>query len=105
MPQSNNPLASPANGAVTMPLRDLAELLVKHYKYHEGLFDLAFEFQISVGAIGPSPELVMPGAMVGISRVGLIQALQVGPYTVDAKQSNPLPIVAKKRVSAKTALK
>lgn len=80
-------------------LREIAELLVKHQGLHEGLYDLAIEFQIGVGGVGPSPELVLPGAMLGVKRIGLKQTLVTGTTTVDASVVNPL--IAVKKIAAK----
>lgn len=80
-----------------MTLKELAELLIKEKNLHEGLFDLAFEFQIAVGGVGPTTESLVPGAMIGVSRVGLTQTQQVGPHTVDAALVNPAQALPKKR--------
>lgn len=72
-----------------LSLKELAAILVRHKELHEGLYDVSMEFQIAVGAIGPSPDAVLPGAMVGISRIGLSKVEQMGPQTVDAAMLNP----------------
>ena len=72
-----------------LSLQELGAMLVKHYDLHEGLFDLMFEFQIGIGPVGPSPESLVPGAMVGVSRIGLMETLEKGPRTIDATQVNP----------------
>ena len=77
-------------------LNDLAEILVRHEGIHEGLYDLTVEFQFAVGAVGPAPESLLPGAMVGISRIGIVQSPQAGPNTVDAAKVNPSPTIRKK---------
>lgn len=77
-------------------LREITELLVKHHGLHEGLFDLALEFQIIVGAVGPDPSSIFPGAMFGIKRIGITKSAQSGASTVDAAEVNPLKVVAKK---------
>lgn len=82
---------------ISLEHRDLAEILVKHHNLHEGLYDLAFEFQIAVGAIGPSPESVLPGAMIGIKGVGLMKADKEGPQTVDAAKVNPMKKTTRKK--------
>ena len=51
-------------------LTELAEILSKHHGLHEGLYEVAFELQVGIGAIGPAPGSTLPGAMVGI-KVGL----------------------------------
>ena len=73
-----------------LELKELAELLVKHYGYHEGLWDLSVEFQLALGHLGPTPKEVLPAALLGVSRVGLTRANQLGPFTVDASSVNPL---------------
>lgn len=82
---------------LSLELHDLAALLVKHHDLHEGLYDLSFEFQIAVGAIGPSPELVLPGAMIGIKGIGLTKAEKEGPMTVDAAKVNPVKKPSRKK--------
>jgi hypothetical protein len=69
-----------------LPLRELGQLLVRHFELKEGLWDVAVEFQLAVGTLGPSPEQVLPGTMVGVSKVGLSRAGKVGPLTIDASQ-------------------
>jgi len=72
-----------------MSLKDLGTLLVQHYSLHEGLWDVAVEMQVAIGQLGPTAEQRMPGAMFGISRVGLVRASSAGAHTVDAAQVNP----------------
>lgn len=84
-------------------LREITEILVKHHGLHEGLYDLAFEFQIVVGAVGPDPASIVPGAMFGIKGIGIVKAEKEGLSTVDAAQINPSShakkVAAKKPVS------
>jgi hypothetical protein len=71
-------------------LKELAVLLVKHFNLHEGLYEVSVGFQIGVGAIGPTPELSVPGAMFGVANIGLVKAKEVNPHAVDAKEVNPI---------------
>jgi hypothetical protein len=73
-----------------LSLRDLASMLVKHYGIREGLWEVAFEMQVLIGKLGPSAEKSLPGAMMGISRVGLTRAASPSEQTVDAGQVNPV---------------
>ena len=82
-----------------LSMRDLAGVLVKHYGIHEGHFDLLIEFQIGMGAVGPDPSALTPGAMIGVSRVGLIPSKTEGPTTVDAALINPAKKLRKKAVA------
>lgn len=85
-------------------LREITELLVKHHGLHEGLYDLALEFQIAVGAVGPDPASIVPGAMFGVRRIGITRAEKSGISTVDAANVNPL-IPTKKAVARKAVVK
>jgi len=77
------PISSP------LSMRELAAVLVKHYGLTEGKYDLMVEFQIGTGAVGPDKDSVVPGAMIGVSRVGLIPATKMGPNTIDAASITP----------------
>jgi hypothetical protein len=72
-----------------LSLKELAEVLVKHHGFHEGLFDTAIEFQFALGQVGPTKESQMPGAMIGISRIGLARTDKPGPHSVDPANVNP----------------
>ena len=78
-------------------MKEVAELLVKHYGFHDGKFDLLLEYQFGAGAFGPTPETVNPGVMIGIAKLGLTPSAQPGPLTVDAAQVNPAPQSHSKR--------
>ena len=90
------------NLIVDFSLVEMTEILVKNQGLHEGLYNLSVQFQIAVGAIGPSPELICPGAMVGISRIGLSKTEdeKTNIHTVNAAEINPAP---KKRARKKKA--
>lgn len=79
----------PESVEAPLSMRDLAGVLVKHYGLHEGRFDLLVEFQIGMGAVGPDPAALTPGAMIGVSRIGLMPSRTDGPTTVDASIVNP----------------
>lgn len=82
-----------------LSMLDLAAILVKHYGLHNGCYDLMVEFQIGAGPVGPQNGTRMPGAMVGVSRVGLIPSRTGGPTTVDAAIVNPTKKTRKKKVA------
>lgn len=77
------------NVPVNFTLRELAEILIRHQGIHTGNYDMSVNFEIAVGAVGPSPSNVLPGAMVGVSGFGLVPAMVAGPNTVDAAIVNP----------------
>lgn len=72
-----------------LSMRDLTTVLIKHYKINEGRFDLLIEFHIGMGAVGPTPDAMVPGAMIGVSKIGLMPSKATGPTTVDAAIVNP----------------
>lgn len=88
-----------AKQLVTMSLLEITELMIKHHGFHEGLYDLSIEFQIGVGAVAIQPDMALPGAMLGVSRLGLARTSHSGPNTVDAAKINPVQRQAKKSKS------
>ncbi len=81
------------NQTVEFSLVEMAEMLIKHQGIHEGLYNLSLRFQIAIGAVGPSPELRYPGAMVGVSHIGLAKTEEgkKDSNTVNAAEVNPAP--------------
>lgn len=84
-----------------LSLVEMTEILIKHRGLHEGLYNLSVQFQLSFGAVGPSPEMLLPGAMMGVSGIGLSRtdADKKNPQTVNAEEVNPPPKT--KRASAR----
>lgn len=82
-------------------LKDLLELLLREHDIHEGLYDIATEFQIAAGAVGPSQDQLLPGAIIGLSRVGIMKVDKLGPNTVDAAIVNPKKTLPKPRTNNK----
>lgn len=72
-------------------LIEITEILIKHQNLHEGLYNLSVEFQLAVGAVGPTPETICPGAIVGVSRIGIskTEVNKKNYLTVDAAKVNP----------------
>lgn len=68
---------------------DLLALLIRHFDLHEGLFVLSVDFQVAVGAIGPTPDDMLPGMMVGVAGIGVEAVDLPGPNTLDASECNP----------------
>jgi hypothetical protein len=81
------------NQVADFSLIEITEILIKHQGLHEGLYNLSVQFQIAVGAIGPSPELICPGAMLGVSRIGIsnTEEEKANSHTVNAAKVNPAP--------------
>jgi hypothetical protein len=79
-------------------LKEITETLVRRMGYTEGLWDLTIEFHFGAGQFGPSPESVLPGGFVGVSRIGLTKSEKAGPHTVDAAAlTSKRPALKKKR--------
>jgi hypothetical protein len=72
-----------------LTIKELAAQLVVFHGLHEGLYDVAIEFNVGVGNFGPTPDLAFPGAVLGVAKIGLQKSPQVGPHTVDAAVVNP----------------
>ncbi|WP_020484032.1 hypothetical protein [Methylomonas sp. MK1] len=89
MQDINEIVRLPKAVAPVLSLRELTELLVKHYGIHEGKYDLLMEFQIGTGMFGPTPEATLPSAFVGISKIGLMPTSVESATTVDAAIVNP----------------
>lgn len=70
-------------------MAELATVLIKHHGLHEGYYDTAIEFQFALGSVGPDPQRPLPGAMLGVSRIGLLRVETPGPQSVDAAKVNP----------------
>ncbi|MGR9117408.1 MAG: hypothetical protein ACU85E_16780 [Gammaproteobacteria bacterium] len=73
-----------------LSLRDMTELLIKHYGIHEGKFNLLIEFQIGTGLSGPTHESLCPSTFVGVSKIGLMPTTSEAAITVDAAVVNPM---------------
>lgn len=84
-----------------LTLKELTAVLIKHFDHHEGHYDLAFQLQIATGAIGPDKDNLLPGAMLGISGVGLKQVEKVSENTLDAAVVNPAPKAKQKAAKPK----
>ncbi|MGR0480466.1 MAG: hypothetical protein ACTFAL_03445 [Candidatus Electronema sp. V4] len=81
------------NQIVEFSLAEMAEILIKHQGIHEGLYNLSLQFQLAFGGVGTSPELRYPGAIVGVSHIGLakIEEGKKDSNTVNAAEVNPAP--------------
>lgn len=86
---------------VSLPLKEIGALLVKHFNYHEGLYEVVLSVNVAVGNIGPSADQILPGAMFGVSGIGLAKTDQTGPNTVDAATINPAKAPRKRKPKQK----
>ena len=99
----NEPIPAPANPPI--PLKDLAEILIRHYGFHDGFYEIGIQFNIAVGSVGPDATSVAPGAVLAVAGVGLSRCPATSPMAVDASVVNPLgtrPV--KKKIRNKAAV-
>src|SRR5438552_2106842 len=91
-------------GMATPPMStpELATALIKHYELHEGRYNLLLEFQIGIGPVGVDLENPIPGAFIGVNKIGLQKAKPNDLAAIDAAVVNPL--VKPRKVSAKTLI-
>ena len=66
--------------AINSPLsmKELTQVLVKHYGLPEGKYDLGIEFHIGTGPVGPSSEELVPGVILGVKSIGLSPSKEGG---------------------------
>ena len=81
-----------------LSLREMTAVLIKHYGLHEGLCELLVEFQVGMGVVGPTPQTALPGATVGLSKLGLMKVQAAGENTLDAAIVNPLKKTSRKKI-------
>jgi hypothetical protein len=54
-------------------MKELSQVLAKHYGLPEGTYDLRIEFQIGTGPVGPADDR-LPGMVLGVKSIGLGRA-------------------------------
>lgn len=71
--------------------QELIELLIKASGVHEGEWMLLVNFALNAGNFGPDENQIFPGAIVGVSQVGITRAKIDSPkaLVVDAAKVNP----------------
>lgn len=72
--------------APPLSLKELGTMLIKHYGITEGKYEILVEFMIGMGAVGPTRENRLPGAMIGLNKIGLVKVDQDGPLTINAEE-------------------
>lgn len=68
----------------SLDIKGLTEVLVRHYGYKEGLWELVIEFRVGFGALGPTEAERLPSAVLGLSRIGLNPTNKANAFSVDA---------------------
>jgi hypothetical protein len=75
----------------TFSWHEVAEMLIKKQKIHEGEWVALIEFGITPGMVGPSPTDAKPGMSIVANGVQLAKAQPGAPpnLVVDAAKVNP----------------
>lgn len=71
-----------------LTLKELTRVLIRHYKVTDGFYEPSVEISFTAANAGPSPDKVMPSAIVSFSRVGLAVSSSESPLAVDASTVN-----------------
>ena len=100
---SSDPTLNPPNPPIS--LRELAVILIKHFDFHEGFYEVGVQFNIAVGSVGPDATQIAPGAVLTVGGVGLSKCPESSPLAVNAAEVNPLRPIPKKKSVRKTASK
>ena len=79
--------------------KELIGILIREMGLHEGHFSLAVEFAFTAGNVGPSPDQTMPGAIIGISKIGIVESEIPTPNTVNASEVNPKKLARTKKAT------
>jgi hypothetical protein len=70
-------------------LKELAVLLLKDQKIHEGHWQLAVNFGFGAANIGQSEAELAPAAVVPVLAIGIQRFPEKTPMSVDAAEVNP----------------
>jgi hypothetical protein len=73
----------------TFSHKELATLLVKELKIHEGVWGLYVKFGIGAVNAGPNDNELAPAAVVPVLNIGLQQFEKENNLSVDAAKVNP----------------
>jgi hypothetical protein len=90
-------------------LKEVAAALMKQQGIHEGLWLLAFEFNLGAGLVGATKEDIRPAAFVQINKISLVRQNEISAapnLIVNAAEVNPAQSkTAKEAVQEAVALK
>ena len=84
----------------TFELKEAAAALIEHQGITEGQWLIAFEFQLSAGMVGKTPDEALPAGVLSVVRLQLVRTPPDAPaashLVVSASEINP----PKRRVPA-----
>jgi len=83
----------PEANQYTFRHKELLEILIKQAGVHEGRWIIMMGFGFTAGNFGPDDEHLSPGAIVGVTAVGIQKAGPDSPdgMVLDAAVVNPRP--------------
>lgn len=70
-------------------LRELTEILIKHFDYRDGFYEVGIQFNITVGRVGTDTMPQGPGAVLAIGGIGISRVDSPNPAALDAAEVNP----------------
>jgi hypothetical protein len=80
----------PETERLTFSYTELATILVKQSKIHEGHWGIYLEFGFQATNIrSESPEMLLPAVIVPVTKIGLQKFPEANSLTVDATKVNP----------------
>ncbi|MFZ0501923.1 MAG: hypothetical protein WAM52_22580 [Steroidobacteraceae bacterium] len=81
----------PESTAIMFTHKELAELLVKSQKIHEGIWGITVQFGLGATNAGPNEKELLPAAIVPVVNIGIKKFDSENNLTVDAAKVNPKP--------------
>jgi hypothetical protein len=83
--------------------KELVSLMIEKRGITEGLWGIYVKFGIAGANLGPTPELVVPAAVVPVLEIGLQEFAEAGPLSVDASTLRPGAPAQPSKSSGKTS--
>jgi len=71
--------------------RELVTALVRQQGIHEGIWGLSINFGLGAQNMGPTPDDLLPTALVPVLRIGIQKYEKENNIAVDASKVNPIP--------------
>lgn len=81
---------------ITFSFKELATILVKEQRIHEGIWGVYFKFGIQGANAGPDMDSLFPTAVVPIMEVGIQKMEKENNLSVNAAEVNPKKTATKK---------
>jgi len=81
----------PETNSITFTHKEVAEALIIKQDIHEGLWGISIEFGISAANIrqGPDDPIILPAAIIPVTKIGIQRFPKANNLTVDAAEVNP----------------